>query len=261
MREHMEAIVREAGTIALKYHGGLTKTDIDFKSEADLVTRADREVEDFIASQLRAAYPWVHFVGEETAAEMDYRSGEAFVLDPIDGTTNYVHGLPYFAISLAYLRDGVPQAAVVYAPALDALYSAESGQGALLNNEPIRASQNDDPGHSLAVTGFVNLRSRVQPDNLAAFGHVAYQVRSVLRLGSAAVDLCYVADGKMDFFWEHGLNVWDVAAGALIVQEAGGVVTGMDGGPDYLSGRCGILAGGPNIHGRAVRLLKEAENA
>ncbi|GAB6091456.1 inositol monophosphatase family protein [Spirochaeta dissipatitropha] len=251
MIEQLERIVREAGEIALRYHGGLSTSDIEFKSELDLVTRADKEVEAYIAGKLADLYPHVRFVGEESAADADFRSAEAFVLDPIDGTTNFVHGLPYFSISLAYLRNGELEAGIVYAPALHSLYSAERGKGAYLNGSAIHCSRCSELSRSLAVTGFVNLRSRKQPDNLATFAHVAPQVRSVLRLGSAAIDLCFVADGKIDFFWEHGLNAWDVAAGALIVQEAGGKVSNIDGGADFLDGSRGILAAGPELHAKA----------
>ncbi|MFW6362918.1 MAG: inositol monophosphatase family protein [Spirochaeta sp.] len=254
----MENIVRDAGKIAVKYHGGLKKADIHFKSEADLVTIADREVEEYISTRLKDEYPHIRFVGEESASTAEYRSGEVFVLDPIDGTTNYVHGMPYYGISLAYLKNGRPEAGVVFAPALGSLYSAQLGGGAYLNGAPIEASSTVEPMHCLAVTGFINLRARLQPDNIDTFRQVSYQVRSVLRLGSAALDLCFVADGKIDLFWEHGLNVWDVAAGALIVQEAGGKVTAMDGGSDYLSGSGGILAAGSGIHKTALSIIRDS---
>lgn len=253
----MQRIVQEAGAIALQYHGGLKKNDVEFKSEVDLVTKADREIEAYIAGQLKQQFPAVRFVGEESSAEADYTQGEVFVLDPIDGTTNFVHGLPYFAISLAYMHDGQVEAGIVYAPVLNAMYAAQRGKGAVLNGQSIQASSADQLVNSIAVTGFINLRNRKKPDNIATFARAAYEVRSVLRLGSAAIDLCFVADGKIDVFWEHGLNVWDVAAGSLIVQEAGGVVTAMDGSTHYLSGQQGILAAGPQLHAAAQNLISE----
>mgnify|MGYP001608829674 CR=1 FL=1 len=259
----MQEIVRQAGELALQYHGSLNESDVDYKSEADLVTKADREIENYIFSELSKIAPGVDYLGEESFAQLDDEAesetdllaGKVFILDPIDGTTNFVHGVPFFCISLAYYENSKAELAVVYAPALKYMYTARRGYGAFCNGRPIGVSKARELGQCLAVTGFINLRSRIQPDNIAEFSRFGYQVRSVLRLGSAALDLCFVAHGRVDFFWEMGLHVWDIAAGVLIAQEAGGVITDMTGGGEYLVGQQGILAANPCVHQAALNVL------
>ena len=256
----LQQIARKAGKMAMQGHGALRSGDVFFKSEADLVTSYDRKLEEYISGRLQKKFPDIAFLGEESAGDAEengeWRRGDVFILDPIDGTTNFVHGLPHFAVSLAYLRDAVSQAGVVYAPALGKMYSAVRGGGAFVNGKPIRVSSTDSLQASLAVTGFINMRQRIQPDNVETFRRVGHQVRSVLRLGSAALDLCHIAEGSIDFFWETGLHIWDIAAGVLLVEEAGGILTDMHGNDRYMDGSQGILAAAPAVHAVALAEVK-----
>jgi len=218
------------------------------------VTIADREVQDFLKHELASGYPAVSFVGEEGEPEL-LTTPDYFVVDPIDGTTNFVHGLPFYTVSIAYIVDRSPSAGVVYVPELDLLYAAATGQGATCNGKEIHVSGANQLSSSLLATGFVNIRKGGQPDNLAEFCRLMPRCRGIRRLGSASLDLCFVANGSFDGFWEFGLSDWDVAAGALIVQEAGGRVTAMDGTSSFM-GSGEILATNGHLHNTLVEELR-----
>jgi myo-inositol-1(or 4)-monophosphatase len=196
----------------------------------NLVTEMDQRAEAEILGRLRAAFPDDAILSEETGAAAG-RSGRRWIVDPLDGTTNYTHGLPIFGVSIALEIERRIVLGVVYDPSRDELFVGERGRGATLNDAPIRVSATKSLGESLLVTGFpYNIRDT--PDtNLPEYATFSVRARAVRRLGSAVIDLAYVACGRFDGFWELRLGAWDVAAGSVLVEEAGGTVTGIDGRP------------------------------
>lgn len=242
----IEAVVR-AGDAQLARLGGSLR--IDKKGAIDLVTEMDLEIERAFRAMIAERFPSHVVLGEEFEATGDREAAPRFcwVLDPIDGTTNYAHGLPIFCASLALEIDGEAVAGAVYDPNRRELFTAEKGQGAWLNGAPLHVSTSAALIDSLLVTGFHYNIHKDSSELIELFGEFISRARAVRRLGSAALDLCYVAAGRFDAFWEHKLQPWDVAAGALIVQEAGGRVTTVDGGP--FGSRVGsVLASNGLIH-------------
>ncbi|HWG38153.1 MAG TPA: inositol monophosphatase family protein [Terriglobales bacterium] len=217
-------IARQAGAILLEHRG---RVGIEYKGEADLVTAADRASEAFLTAALRQRFPGHGMVAEEGSrtAGTEY----CWYVDPLDGTTNYAHGLPIFAVSLGLEHRGELTAGVVYNPVLDELFTAARGQGAQLNGAPIRVSGQRELAQSLLATGFPSKKRHANP-NIHFYQHFSLRTHGMRRLGSAALDLCYTACGRFEGFWEFNLQPWDTAAGTLIVQEAGGTVSDMMGG-------------------------------
>jgi myo-inositol-1(or 4)-monophosphatase len=242
MQSFLKNIIVQAGDICLARQGTLTLKDLAFKARKDLVTEADRQVEAFIIEQIQARFPDHGIWGEETGqtfSDSDY----CWIIDPIDGTTSFFHGQPYYAVSIALQKGPEIISGAVYAPSLDQLFQAHKTRGAWLNGHAIRVSAADSMTDSVMATGFACLRAGMEPNNLVHFNRIVPQLRDIRRCGSAAIDLCYVAAGKVDGFWEMNLNVYDVAAGVLMVTEAGGVVTDFTGGPDFPDK--GIVAANP----------------
>lgn len=242
----IESVIR-AGQIQMAHFGGAMR--VDKKGAIDLVTEIDLAVERGFRALIAERFPDHVVLGEEYSAkaELDAVPKYCWVFDPVDGTTNYAHGLPIFCSSLALEIDGVPAVAAIYDPSRRELYTAERGQGAWLNGAPLGVSQSATLVDSLLCTGFpysVQEESKALVGMFAEFLGVA---RAVRRLGSAALDLCYVAAGRLDGFWEQSLHPWDMAAGALIVQEAGGTVTNLRGAAYSSRGRS-ILATNGHIH-------------
>lgn len=227
---------------------------VTLKGQIDLVTDADRASEDAVLTFLRGAYPTHHLIAEESAAPETLGSGPRWYVDPLDGTTNYAHGVPHFCVSVAVWDEGVPLAGAVYHPLLDDLYSAGRGQGATINEEPLRVSTRAPLGQALVGTGFpYDIWDK--PDlPLRLFTAALGQARGLRRLGAAALDLAYVAQGRFEAYYELGLFAWDVAAGILLVQEAGGLVSDFHGQAAKPDGRQ-ILAGNPAVHGELLALL------
>lgn len=204
---------------------------VDKKGKIDLVTEVDLAVERMFRALMAERFPTHQILAEELGGREGVQSGPCWIFDPIDGTTNFAHGLPIFCSSLALEVDGVAEVGAVYDPTRKELFTAERGKGALLNGEPIRVSDAGTLVDAMLVTGFpYDVHARVQ-EIVGLFGAFVGQARAVRRLGSAAIDLCYVAAGRIDGFWESDLKAWDIAAGALLVAEAGGRVTNMDGQP------------------------------
>jgi myo-inositol-1(or 4)-monophosphatase len=223
----LENIMREAGSIALGFFNNLDNIAINRKSSRDLVTDADVAVEAFLKEALAKAYPQYGFWGEESG-QTDNQTNR-WIVDPIDGTHSFSKGQYFWSISVALEIEEDLVAGSVYAPALDDLYIAGQGQGAVKNGKAISVSSETSLADSMIATGFACLRSYLVENNLNRFARIAEETTGQRRFGSAAMDLCLVADGQVDAFWEQELNLYDVAAGALIAREAGGSVTDFKG--------------------------------
>jgi len=221
----MSAIAREAGALLMHYFHQHLK--IEYKGDADLVTAADRASEVLIRERIAALWPGHDVLGEEQGLS-DHGSEYRWYVDPLDGTTNFAHGYPVFCVSMGLEHKGRRIAGVVYDPTRDELFSAELGRGAWLNGEAIRVSKTGTVKESLLATGFPSQKRHKNP-NIHFYHQITLHSHGVRRAGSAALDLCNVACGRYDGFWEFNLNPWDTAAGVLIVEEAGGLVTRFDG--------------------------------
>ncbi len=236
-----------AGELLLSHLGRIERSQIGRKSAArDLVTAADVASERLLVERLRAAFPGHAIEAEEEVHDGGPRDrGPRWYLDPLDGTVNFVHRLPQFAVSVALYVDGEPEIAVVHAPRLGETFTAARGRGAELDGARIAVSPATELGESVLATGFPYRREELEHDNLANWNALFYDVRDLRRGGSAALDLAYTAAGRFDGFWELHLAPHDVAAGALLVREAGGRVTDAAGGDDWLHGRSIVAAGDP----------------
>ena len=252
-----EAAAREAGALLLAHFGRLDERTIGRKSaRRDLVTAADLASERAIVARLRAAFPEHAIEAEEEVRDGgDSARGARWFLDPLDGTVNFVHRLPCFGVSLALYDAGVPEVAVVHAPALGETFSAVRGGGAFLNGARLSVSSATELSEALLATGFAYRRSELANDNLANFAAFLHDVRDLRRMGSAALDLSWTAAGRFDGYWELHLSPHDVAAGALLVREAGGLVTDALGGEHWLRGGS-IIAAGPGLHARIRAQIK-----
>jgi myo-inositol-1(or 4)-monophosphatase len=233
---------------------------IDFKGEIDLVTEVDHQSEDYLLGEITKRFP-EHRIFSEESGEHAGSDEDIWYVDPLDGTLNYSHGLPIFCVSIAYEHNGQLTLAVVYDPIADELYAAERGRGAHLNGAPIHVTDVNELKSSLLVTGFPYDAWTNPVNNFAEFERFSKRSQGVRRLGSAALDLCYVAAGRLDGFWEIRLNAWDVAAGALIAQEAGATVTNVRGGPDFISKPQSVLAANAALHAKMLAILQESEIA
>ncbi|MGA9531601.1 MAG: inositol monophosphatase family protein [Anaerolineales bacterium] len=242
---------RGAGEILLAGYGHVRQIETK-SSVVDLVTEHDLASEAFLLGQIQSTYPQDAFLAEESGQRGS--GAYSWVIDPLDGTTNFAHGLPLFAVSIACLLEGQPILGVVYAPAIDELFTASESSSAQLNGSSIHVSEQDNLDSALMVTGFpYDVRTRVD-NNLGHYRDFALRTQGVRRFGSAALDLCYVAAGRFDGYWEVETQPWDYSAGALIVRQAGGTVTQMDGRRPEWQQSCSIVATNGTIHS-AVRAL------
>ncbi len=249
----IETVVR-AGEIQLAHFGRAMR--IDKKGTIDLVTEVDVAVERMFRALIADRFPDHQVLGEELGGSATAPPGPCWVFDPIDGTVNYAHGLPIFCASLAFEIDGAAEVAAVYDPTRRELFTAERGGGAFLNGRPLRVSAAATLVDALLVTGFpYDVHARVD-ELIGLFGAFIGRARAVRRLGSAAIDLCYVAAGRLDGFWESDLKPWDIAGGSLIVQEAGGRVTNMEGAPFSSRGNQ-VLATNGLIHDAMCHVIAE----
>ena len=247
----IEAVVR-SGDLQMAQFGG--DFQVDKKGTIDLVTEVDVAVERMFRALVAERFPDHQVLAEEMGGAASAPAGPCWVFDPIDGTTNFAHGLPIFCSSLALEIDGVAEVAAIYDPTRKELFTAERGGGAYLNGKPLRVSSATRLVDSMLVTGFpYDIHSRVD-EIVGLFAAFVGQVRAVRRLGSAAIDLCYVAAGRLDGFWESDLKAWDIAAGALILAEAGGRITNMTGGP-FTSRGGHVLATNGHVHDAMLEVI------
>ncbi|HEY9675055.1 MAG TPA: inositol monophosphatase family protein [Waterburya sp.] len=235
-----------AGVILQAYWGKLEAVE-EKGRPGDLVTAADKEAEATIIEVLQRHFPEHAILAEESGQQGDNQSEYLWAIDPLDGTTNYAHQYPVAAVSVGLLINGIPQVGVVYNPFRDELFRAARGLGATRNRRPIRVSQTSELRQSLLVTGFAYDRRETPDNNYAEFCHLTHLTQGVRRSGAASVDLADVACGRLDGYWERGLSPWDIVAGVVLVEEAGGKVTAYDGSDLKInSGR--ILATNGRIH-------------
>jgi myo-inositol-1(or 4)-monophosphatase len=221
----LSEIAREAGALLMGYFQRRVK--IEYKGDVDLVTEADRQSEALILSRIRAQWPSHDVMGEE-GSRIQTGSDYLWYIDPLDGTTNFAHGFPVFCVSLALEYKGKRIAGVVFDPTRDELFAAELGRGAYLNHNRVAVSKIGNLAESLVATGFPSHKRHKNP-NIFFYHQITLRTHGVRRAGSAALDLCSVAAGRVEGFWEFNLNPWDTAAGVLIAEEAGGRVTKFDG--------------------------------
>ena len=249
---YVENLARQAGAIL---RAGYNKEhQVGYKGVIDLVTEVDHQSEKFLLGEIQKDFPDHHIFSEE-AGIIQGNAENVWYIDPLDGTVNYAHHIPIFCVSIGYAWRGVLTLGAVYDPMRDEMFLAERGKGATLNGQPLHVSPVTELQRSLLVTGFpYNAWNTPQDnfDNFVKFGKLSQGVR---RLGSAALDFCYVAAGRFEGFWEMALNPWDVAAGGLIAEEAGARVTDVLGGADYLSPPQSVIACTPGIHARMVEEL------
>lgn len=236
---------RAAGDQIIRYMERVQDLPVNSKGRNDFVTEVDRRSESVIMESIRRSYPDHAFLAEESGS---HGSGEyLWVIDPLDGTTNYLHGFPQFAVSIALKYRGVLDQAVIYDPLRQELFTASKGAGAYLDSRRIRVGKRKSLDGALLGTGFPFGDSDRLEDFIKTFRAIFPMTAGIRRAGAASLDLAYVACGRLDGFWEYGLNEWDIAAGVLLIQEAGGIISDMDGGADYLqSGN--VITANPRIH-------------
>lgn len=250
---YIEMLARKAGTILRD--GYSTEHKVDYKGVIDLVTEVDHQSEKYLLGEVQRDFPTHHIFSEESG-EIHGNDEHIWYIDPLDGTVNYAHHIPIFTVSIAYASKGVLTLGAVYEPMRDEMYLAERGKGATLNGKPISVSAATELQKSLLVTGFPYDAWNTEQDNFDNFIKFGKLSQGVRRLGSAALDLCYVAAGRFDGFWELALKPWDVAAGGLICKEAGATVTNVKGDADFISPPQSVVATAPGIH---ARMLDELE--
>jgi myo-inositol-1(or 4)-monophosphatase len=246
--------VKLAGQIVVEHLGKISQKDIDIKQASDFVTVVDRESEKIIIDTIKERFPDHLFLAEESLKECG-KGTYRWIIDPLDGTTNYIHGYPVFSISIALEYGGEVITGVILDPLRNELFWTEKGSGAYLNCLPMEVSK-VDIGESLVTTGFP-FRSKVMIDTyLKLFKNLFLKVSDLRRAGSAALDLAYLACGRCDGFFELGLSPWDIAAGSLLIKEAGGIVTDFGGGSNYIwTGN--IVAGNPEVHQEILREVRK----
>jgi myo-inositol-1(or 4)-monophosphatase len=244
---------RRAGDVMIRYLNQLEALEVTDKGRNEFVTEVDHRAEQAIVEIIRDFYPH-HAILAEERGQQGHHDFE-WIIDPLDGTTNFIHGFPVFAVSIAVRHKDQLEHAVVYDPLRQEIFSATRGQGALLDGRRIRVSRRLRLQEALIATGFPYRRVEDDIDGyLAMLKTIMEQTAGIRRPGSAALDLCYVAAGRVDGFWELGLNIWDIAAGALLIREAGGRISDFEGGDGYLdSGN--VIAGSPKIYAAMSKLL------
>ena len=255
LRDAAESMARAAGAVLLEGYG--TRHAPERKGRIDLVTEFDRRSEALLLAEIARRFPGHAVLAEESGAHAAVGAPARWLIDPLDGTTNFAHNYPFFAVSIGVESQGELQAGAIYDPVRDEMFSAAAGSGARLNGAPIQVSAIERIEDALLVTGFpYDVRERPR-EFLGPFQAMLVRAQGVRRDGSAALNLCYLAMGRFDGFWEASLSPWDLAAGVLMVREAGGTVTRHDGSEFRLEGRQ-ILASNRRLHPEMIRILASA---
>ncbi|MDP2778334.1 MAG: inositol monophosphatase family protein [Anaerolineales bacterium] len=250
---NLECLSREAGAILRE--GYNKEHTLQYKGVIDLVTEIDHASEAFLIGEIQSQFPGGRILAEESG-DTGGENENHWYIDPLDGTVNYAHHIPVFCVSIAYASKGVVTLGAVYDPLRDEMFTAERGKGAFLNGNKIQVSNTTELQKSLLVTGFPYDTWNTELDNFKYFERLAKKTQGVRRLGSAALDACYVAAGRFDGFWEFALRPWDIAAAGLIAEEAGARVTAIDGGPEYISAPQSILAAAPGVYEKILAELR-----
>ena len=246
----------KAGRSLSRDFGEVQNLQVSMKGPGDYVSQADRKAEEIVFTELSKARPGYAFLMEERGAVEGEDAQHRWIVDPLDGTTNFLHGIPLFSVSIALERQGQIVAGVVYNPAMDELYTAERGGGAFMNDRRLRVAGRSKLIDAVIGCGMPHLGRGQHGNFLIELRNVMAEVSGVRRLGSAALDLAYVAAGRMDGFWETGLSSWDIAAGILLVREAGGFVSDMDGAQDMLDNG-EVVAGNELIQRALLKTVKK----
>jgi myo-inositol-1(or 4)-monophosphatase len=250
----MVAAVLKAARGLTRDFGEVANLQVSVKGPGDFVSAADRRADQTLIAELRKARPNFSFLTEESGAIEGTDTSNRWLIDPLDGTTNFLHGIPLFAISVALEREGQLVAGVIYNPILNELYAAERGTGAFLNDRRIRVAARRELPDTVIATGMPHI-GRADPEAyLGELRAIMSRTAGVRRAGSAALDLAWVASGRFDGYWQHGLSPWDIAAGIVILREAGGLVSDAAGG-DKMLATGSLVAGNENIHARLLALL------
>ena len=246
-------ISKEAGEIQKQGFG--KPHQVKHKGPIDLVTEVDHQSEALLVGRIRAAFPQHSIVAEESGY-LDGQSEHRWFIDPLDGTSNYAKGFPVFCVSIGYAWQGQMRLAAVYDPLRDESFYAERGAGAWLNGQRIHVTGTSELIDSMLVTGFPNDMQKKE-NNIDHFIRLSQEVQTIRRLGSAVLDQAWVAAGRLDGYWEVGIGAWDVAAGTLLIEEAGGLVSTVKGDADYFKPPFDILAANPDLHAKLLKILNE----
>ena len=251
----MVKAARRAGRSLKRDLGEIENLQVSLKGPANFVSLADRRAEEMLYADLAKARPGYGFIGEEGGSRPGDDKTHTWIVDPLDGTTNFLHGIPQFAISIGLQREGTIIAGVIYNPANDELYTAERGKGAFLNDQRIRVAGRRKLNECVIACGLPHIGRGDHELSRAEMSEIQNRVAGLRRFGAASLDMAFVAAGRLDGYWERNLQPWDMAAGQILVREAGGVVSGMAGDDDpLLSGH--VICGNEFVHGELVKILK-----
>jgi myo-inositol-1(or 4)-monophosphatase len=253
----MTAAARKAGRALKRDFGEVEKLQVSLKGPANFVTAADRRAEDILRTELLKARPGYGFLGEEGGTHEGTDKTHTWIVDPLDGTTNFLHGIPHFAISIALAREGTPIAGVIYNPANDEFFWAEKGKGAFFNDHRLRVAARKRLSEAVVACALPHLGRGDLAQFRREIAAVQEKVAGLRRFGAAALDLAYIAAGRFDAYWERNLSPWDFAAGVLMVRESGGFVTDLDDNERTMEGG-DIIAGNETMHREVLALVKAA---
>ena len=251
---------QKAGRTLKRDFGEVEHLQVSLKGPANFVTAADRHAEEIVREELAQARPGYGFLGEEGGMREGSDKTHRWIVDPLDGTMNFLHGIPHFAVSIALEREGTIVAGVVYNPANDELFTAERGKGAFVNDQRLRVAARRDLANAVVACALPHASRGDLALARAEHNAVQNRIAGLRRFGAAALDLAWVAAGRLDAYWERGLSPWDMAGGIALVRESGGFITDLAGGEAMLASG-GILAGNEIIHRDLLRVLKDAQKA
>jgi myo-inositol-1(or 4)-monophosphatase len=251
----MVKAARHAGRSLKRDLGEVENLQVSLKGPANFVSLADRRAEEMLYSDLAKARPGYGFIGEEGGNRIGDDKTHTWIVDPLDGTTNFLHGIPHFAISIGLQREGTMIAGVIYNPANDELYTAERGKGAFLNDQRLRVAGRRKPSDCIIACGLPHIGRGDHELSRVEMAEIQNKVAGLRRFGAASLDMALVAAGRLDGYWERNLQPWDMAAGQIMVREAGGIVSGITGDDDPLK-TGSVICGNEFIHAELVKILK-----